>query len=213
MIAIAAIIPTIKKVLKWGVLVIIVILGATTWILYSQYQKSQDALSKSKANEKAFKTENLELSNSKQMFQFKIGQLSYYSDSINLKLIDAKNKLKIKDKNIQQLQYQLSNIAKVDTIQITDTIFNTNVNIDTIIKDEWYALKLKLKYPNEVVVAPTFISEKVVVMFLKKETIDPPRKTWFGRLFQKKHKVMQVEIVESSPYIQNKQNRFVEIIK
>jgi len=74
----------------------------------------------------------------------------------------------------------------VDTINLVDTIFEPRVNIDTILGDQWYTLQLKLKYPNQVIVAPRFTSEKMVFMYLKRETINPPKKTWLGRLFQKK---------------------------
>ena len=147
------------------------------------------------------------------MFMFHIEQLSYYSDSITDKLNAERKNLKIKDKQIVQLQYMLSKVQKVDTITLVDTIFTPTVDLDTTIGDKWYSLNLKLKYPSSIIVAPTFTSEKMVFMYLKKETINPPKKTWFGRLFQKKHKVMEVKVVESSPYIENKQTRFIEIVK
>ena len=147
------------------------------------------------------------------MFMFHIEQLSYYNDSITDKLNAERKNLKIKDNQIVQLQYMLSKVQKVDTITLVDTIFTPTVDLDTTIGDKWYSLNLKLKYPSSIIVAPTFNSEKMVFMYLKKETINPPKKTWLGRLFQKKHKVMEVKVLESNPYIENKQNRFIEIVK
>ena len=47
---------------------------------------------------------------------------------------------------------------------------------------------------------------------MRKETIDPPKKNWLLRLFQKKHRVAEVEVVEKNPYINSEKQRFIEII-
>ena len=203
----------IKQIWQYIVIGAFIALITIIVILYNSYQNSQESLKESRNNEKAYQIENLNLKDDSRMFMFHIEQLSYYSDSITDKLNAERKNLKIKDKQIVQLQYMLSKVQKVDTITLVDTIFTPTVYLDTTIGDKWYSLNLKLKYPSSIIVAPTFTSEKMVFMYLKKETINPPKKTWFGRLFQKKHKVMEVKVVESSPYIENKQTRFIEIVK
>ena len=47
----------------------------------------------------------------------------------------------------------------------------------------------------------------------KKETINPPKKCWLLRLFQKKHTILEVNVIEKNPYSENKQQRFIEIIE
>ena len=47
----------------------------------------------------------------------------------------------------------------------------------------------------------------------KKETVNPPKKCFILRGFQKKHKVVEVVVVEKNTYIKNKQQRFIEIVK
>ena len=203
----------IKQIWQYIVIGAFIALITIIVILYNSYQNSQESLKESRNNEKAYQIENLNLKDDSRMFMFHIEQLSYYNDSITEKLNAERKNLKIKDKQIVQLQYMLSKVQKVDTITLVDTIFAPTVDLDTTIGDKWYSLNLKLKYPSSIIVAPTFTSEKMVFMYLKKETINPPKKTWFGRLFQKKHKVMEVKVVESSPYIENKQSRFIEIVK
>ena len=203
----------IKQIWRYIVIGAFIALITIIVILYNSYQNSQESLKESRNNEKAYQIENLNLKDDNRMFMFHIEQLSYYSDSITDKLNAERKNLKIKDNQIVQLQYMLSKVQKVDTITLVDTIFTPTVDLDTTIGDKWYSLNLKLKYPSSIIVAPTFTSEKMVFMYLKKETINPPKKTWFGRLFQKKHKVMEVKVVESSPYIENKQTRFIEIVK
>lgn len=203
----------IKQIWQYIVIGAFIALITIIVILYNSYQNSQESLKESRNNEKAYQIENLNLKDDNRMFMFHIEQLSYYSDSITDKLNAERKNLKIKDNQIVQLQYMLSKVQKVDTITLVDTIFTPTVDLDTTIGDKWYSLNLKLKYPSSIIVAPTFTSEKMVFMYLKKETINPPKKTWFGRLFQKKHKVMEVKVLESNPYIENKQNRFIEIVK
>ena len=95
-----------------------------------------------------------------------------------------------------------------------DTLFrNPELKIDTTLRDKWYSLNLKLEYPSTVIASPKFISERYVVQSLKKETIKPPKKCWLWRLFQKRHKVIETEVIEKSPYIINKQEKYIKIIE
>lgn len=68
-------------------------------------------------------------------------------------------------------------------------------------------------YPNKIFVAPEFISDKSIITYLSKETIKPPKKCKFLRAFQRKHKVIVVEIKENNPYIKTKEQKHIEIIK
>ena len=111
------------------------------------------------------------------------------------------------------MQYLLSEATKKDTIVFRDTLFRKpTLDIDTIIGDKWYSIRLGLKYPNLITINPTFISEKYIIVNKKKETINPPKKFFLFRWFQKKHLVMEVHIKEKNPYIKEIDNKFVEII-
>jgi hypothetical protein len=105
-------------------------------------------------------------------------------------------------------------MEKKDSIVfIKDTIFVKDLHIDTTLTSKWYNLNLKLDYPNSVVVAPEVTSEQYVVIHSTKETIKPPKKCKIGRWFQKKHTVLNVEIMEENPYIKQKSNKFVKILE
>lgn len=181
--------------------------------LYTKYRSIQNELLTTKSNEKALLLDNANLGNKNRELQLTTEQLEYFNDSILKKLKEIKRELNIKDKDLKSLQYISSVVTKVDTIVMRDTIFKENYRIDTVISNDWYRLKLGLYYPNEVVVNPTFKSEKYIVLSYRKETIDPPKKCWLLRLFQKKHKVVEVNIVEKNPYINNENSKFIEIVK
>lgn len=195
------------------ILVFLTMLGILLITLLENKKLREDLLL-SKNNEKALIADNNQLSSNSIAYQLTIEQLQYFNDSIIDKLDSVRKELRIKDSNIEQLQYILSEASKKDTIRFSDTIFiNNTINIDTALKDEWYNLNLELRYPNTITVEPTFISEKYIVSSYKKETINPPKKCKFLRLFQKKHKLLEVEIIESNPYILNKKQKFIKIIK
>lgn len=202
------------KYIRIIIATLIISLSIGSYILYTKNQSLKEELSISVSNEKAFIAENSSLKDENRVFKFTVEQLNYYNDSILQKMNRVRNELKIKDSNLKQIQYISSEAIKRDTVTFRDTLFRKEVlNIDTVVGDEWYQIKLGLKYPSTITTEPKFISEKYIVASYKKETINPPKKCWLLRLFQKKQKVVEVNIVEKNPYIKNKQQRYVEIVK
>ena len=194
--------------------ILISILGVTTYIQYEKVKSLNIELSISKSNEKAFIEENNELKDRNLAFKFTIDQINYLNDSLITKMNEVRKELKIKDKDLKQMQYLLSTAQKTDTIVFRDTLFrDRNLQIDTLLGDSWYNIKLGLSYPNLITTTPTFKSEKYIVTSSRKETIKPPKKCAIARWFQKKHKVVEVIIHEKNPYITNKETRFIEIVE
>ena len=203
----------IKKYIRIGVIVLTILLAVSTYTLYNRNQDLKEEISVSMSNQKAFIAENSYLKEENRVFKFTVEQLNYYNDSILQKMNDVRKELKIKDKNIKQLQYLLSVSTKKDTVLFTDTVFrDKSLALDTIIGDKWYNIRLGLKYPNLIYTEPTFTSEKYIIVNKKKETVNPPKKFFLFRWFQRKHWVMEVHIKEKNPYIKEIDNKFVEII-
>ena len=202
------------KYIKIITATLIVFLSISSYILYTKNQSLKEELSISVSNEKAFIAENSSLKDENRVFKFTVEQLNYYSDSILQKMNAVRKELNIKDKDLKQMQYLLSEATKKDTIVFRDTLFREpTLDIDTIIGDKWYSIRLGLKYPNLITTNPTFISEKYIIVNKKKETINPPKKFFLFRWFQRKHWVMEVNIKEKNPYIKEVNNKFVEIIE
>lgn len=197
---------------KYLIIICLLLIGVVS-ILSVRLSNIKEELSISISNNKAYMLENESLENDIRVFQLTVDQLNYFADSIMQEMLNVKEELKIKDKDLARLQYIKSEAIKTDSIVIRDTIFKTDVNIDTLFQDNWYSLKLKLRYPNIAIVTPSFVSDKYIVASLHKETINPPKKCKIARWFQRKHKVLKVNIIEKSPYIKNKQVKFIEIIK
>ena len=203
----------IKKYIKIIVSIITIILLIILGIQYHKIDSLKNELSISKSNEKAFLAENSTLKNENLAFKFTIEQLNYFNDSLLVKMNEVRKELKVKDRDLKQMQYLLSEIKKTDTIRFRDTIFiNKEVKIDTLLGDDWYNIRLGLQYPNLISITPTIKSEKYIIVGSRKETINPPKKCVIGRWFQRKHRVLEVEVIEKNPFIENKQQRFIEII-
>lgn len=205
------------KLKSWiyiGVAVLILGMISVISLQSSRIDSLKEDLSISIANEKALFADNDSLSNRGRVLQLTVEQLNYINDSIIIKMNEVRKELKIKNKNIKELEYQLSEARKTDTLIFRDTLFRSpEVKIDTTLRDKWYSLNLKLEYPSTVIASPKFISERYVVQSLRKETIKPPKKCWLGRLFQKKHKIIETVVIEKSPYIINKQEKYIKIIE
>ena len=201
------------KLNLFKVLFIVSLLGIGIYI-WNERQDLKKEVCTLRNNQKAFIAENSSLKDESRAFKFTIEQLNYYNDSILQKMNEVRKELKIKDDNLKQMQYLLSEATKKDTIVFRDTLFREpTLDIDTLVGDKWYNIRLGLKYPNLITTNPTFISEKYIIVNKKKETINPPKKFFLFRWFQRKHWVMEVNIKEKNPYIKEVNNKFVEIIE
>ncbi len=203
-----------KKYIVIGVALVIVGLVSSLVITIKNARKYEDKWKTAEGNIKAY-DELLSSSNKKSAaFQLTNSQLSTVKDSLIKELEKTREQLKVKEKDTKAMQVITSGFTKVDTIVVKDTIFkDRTLSIDTMFQDKWYSMDLKLKYPSTVVIKPTFKSEKHIVVSTKKETVNPPKKLWILRLFQKKHKVLNVDVIEKNPYMENQESRYVEILK
>ena len=202
----------IKIIIGSIVAAIIVGLGTTTAVMSNRINKLNCEIAEATTNIKAYELENSALKDNTIEFQYTIEQLNYSKDSLNQKINKLRKELKIKDKDIQKLQYIVSENSKKDSVFIHDTIFREKVKVDTTMGDNWSKLHLQLEFPNIVVANYSFRNESLVTTYLKKETIDPPHKCALIRLFQKKHNVIHVEVLEQNPYCETKEQKFINIV-
>ena len=133
----------VKKYIMVGLVILVSLLIISTCILYSRNQSLKEEISVSISNQKAFIAENSSLKEENRVFKFTVEQLNYYNDSILQKMNKVRKELKIKDDNLKQMQYLLSEAAKKDTIVFRDTLFReSTLDIDTLVGDKWYQMKL-----------------------------------------------------------------------
>lgn len=194
--------------------IIVVFLAIICGLLIKKAIETERKYEAAVANIKAY---DLELSKAKQKsvaYQLTISQLEYFQDSVIKELEDTRKELKIKAKNLKAMQAVSSSFTKKDTVVFRDTLFlNPYLDVDTTINDEWYSVQIGLKYPSTIAVSPCFVSKKHILVSTRKETVNPPKKFFLLRWFQKKHQVIQVDVVEKNPYVENETSKYIEIIK
>lgn len=199
-----------KKYLILAVIALVVALIAAVEQARVERKKWEVAMGNVKAYSSALSDEQ----DKSIALQLTVDQLEYYQDSILKKLDATRKELKIKKKNIKTVQYIESTFTRTDTIVLKDTLFKEpSFAMDTLIGDEWYSMRLGLKYPSTIAVKPDFKSEKHIIVSSKKETVNPPKKFFLLRWLQRRHRVVHVDVIEKNPYVNNQKSEYVEIIK
>jgi hypothetical protein len=199
-----------KKYLIITIVVLLAIIGG----MYHQIETANEKWKIAEANTKAYANLASNAEGKAVALQLTVDQLGYFKDSVLQELNDTRKELKIKDKNLKALQSVSSSFSKSDTIILKDTLFKeVSLNVDTILGDGWYNVRLGLKYPSMIAVKPYFRSEKHIIVSSKKETVNPPKKFFLFRWFQKKQIVLHIDVIEKNPYVEDESSRYIEIIK
>ena len=198
-----------NKYLIIAIIVLLAIIGA----MWQQVEHTNSRWEAAEANVKNYDSQLGYERKKSVAFQLTVDQLKYFNDSIMKALDDTRKELGIKDKNLKALQHVSSGFTRTDTIYHRDTLFRDPVDIDTLLTDGWYSLRLGLKYPSMIAVKPYFKSEKHIIVSSKKETVNPPKKFFLFRWLQKKMTVVHVDVIEKNPYVECDNSRYIEIIK
>lgn len=197
---------------KYIIILILILVGAVAYLSYQNKQLTTK-YETSIENIKAYDAQLSGLKDNNRVFKLTIDQLNYSNDSIINKMKEVQKELGIKDKRLQQLQYDLSHVQRNDTITLTDTIFRNDFSLDTIVGDKWFKTNLHLKFPSTIALSPEIELERYTFINGKRETVNPPKKFFLFRWFQKKHTVVEVNVREMNPYVKNKTQRFIQIIE
>lgn len=193
---------------------VVMLSGISLHLLYNKYQKLNTKYQTSIENIKAFDAELSGLKDDTRVYKLTIEQLNYFNDSIIKKMKVVQKELGIKDKRLQQLQYEASHAQRTDTIILPDTLFlNPQLKLDTIVGDKWFKTNLHLEFPSTITLSPEIELERYTFINGKRETVNPPKKFFLFRWFQKKHTVVEVNIREMNPYVKNKTQRFIQIVE
>lgn len=202
--------------MKKIIIILSIVLGLciTIFLMYERIRQLNQELSISQNNTKALLVENCNLDSTSRTLKLTVDHLERSNDSISKVLLNTMKKNHVNQKKISQLQYMLETNFRIDTVSFRDTLFVNNIHVDTCIANSpWYVMNLQLDYPNSIIVNPEFTNEYVTVFSYKKETINPPKKFFLWRWFQRKHIVTEVKIVNNNPYSSIDTTRFIDIIK
>ena len=204
----------IKKYIHIGMTLLIPILTVALILTVKSRGKIEKRWKESTENVKSYSELFSNSENKNKGFKLTIDQLQYFNDSILRELNETRESLKIKDSKLKSLQYLSSTFIKYDTLIIKDTLFkDPQIQVDTVLSDKWYSIRIGLKYPSTVTVNPMFRSIKNIVVSSRRETVNPPKKFFLFRWFQKKHTILNIDVIEKNPYMKEQNSRYIEIIK
>ena len=179
----------------------------------SDYRRLRSRYSDARNNIKAYEELYDSTINQNRRFELTIEELNYSHDSLVQVLNAVRKENKILDKKVKSLSYVSSVVEIHDTLKLRDTLLiREGASLDTALVSPWYNIDFHLAYPDTLSVGVSVPSEKYIIASKKRETIDPPKKCFLGRLFQKKHTVVDVQVIEKNPYIKSNQSRFIEIV-
>ena len=205
--------------LKTYIIVALVLIGLSTtiYIQNNTIKNINEDYKTASLNLKAYVDLNSKLQEDSiersRVFQLTVDQFSQYSDSLLVEMNKYRKKLKVKDKEIQSLQYIASN-TRVDTfIKLKDTVLIQGTKIDTTLEDKWFSIDVKLRYPDTLRVSPSFKNELFAAIHTTRETVEPPKKFFIARWFQKKQTIIVADIEDKNPYTEFTQQRFIQITK
>jgi hypothetical protein len=198
---------------KYLIISIIILVGIISFLGYTN-KKLSNQYAIAYENIKAYDAELSGLRGDTKVYKLTIEQLNYFNDSIIKKMKVVQKELGIKDKRLQQFQYEASHAQRADTIILKDTLFrDPQLKLDTIVGDKWFRTNLHLEFPSTIALEPEIELERYTFINGKRETVNPPKKFFLFRWFQKKHTVVEVNIREMNPYVKDKTQRFIQIIK
>ena len=198
---------------KYLIISIIILVGIISFLGYTN-KKLSNQYAIAYENIKAYDAELSGLKDDTKVYKLTIEQLNYFNDSILKKMKVVQKELGIKDKRLQQLQYEASHAQRADTIILKDTLFrDSQLKLDTIVGDKWFRTNLHLEFPSTIALKPEIELERYTFISGKRETVNPPKKFFLFRWFQKRHTVIEVNVREMNPYVKDKTQRFIQIIE
>lgn len=162
-------------------------------------------------NVEAYRASNSGLEGEVKQYKMTITDLEMSKDTLDIKLFNTLQDLKIARDKISSLQYQLKKASRIDTIIVPDTILVNDANVDTTLGDSWYTLRLQMQYPSTIITEPTFNSEQYVYIYNKKEYVGGKSKWFFINWFKKKYISTEVKVEEKNPYINTLEQKFIKI--
>ena len=203
-----------KKYIYIGTAVLVTGLFISLWDVIKEKDKIEKEWNTAMENVKSYSEQFSSSENKNRAFKLTIEQLKYSNDSIFKVLNSVRKELGIKDSKLKSLQYISSDFSKTDTVIINDTLIrDPQLSVDTLLYDEWYSIHIGINYPSTMIITPSFKSSKSIIVSSKRETVNPPKKFFLFRWFQKKHTVLNIDVIEKNPYVKEQNNRYVEIIK
>lgn len=189
---------------------LIILLCAALFYFVSKCDRVANERNQYASLTKSYSRVIMDSDNERTVFRMRISDLEVTGDSLICVLDSMRRQIGIRDKRLREMHHRVTYVERTDTIYLSDSIFISG--LDTTITDGWVSTHLKIGIPNKITHSVSVKNQTDLFVSTKKETVNPPRKFFLFRLFQRKHLVVTVVAKEGNPWCQTAESRHVEIV-
>lgn len=189
---------------------LIILLCAALFYFVSKCDRVANERDQYASLSKSYSRVIMDSDNERTVFRMRISDLEVTGDSLICVLDSMRRQIGIRDKRLREMHHRVTYVERTDTIYLSDSIFISG--LDTTITDGWVSTHLKIDVPNKITHSVSVRNQTDLFVTTKRETINPPRKFFLFRLFQRKHTVVTVVAKEGNPWCQTAESRHVEIV-
>lgn len=189
---------------------LIILLCAALFYFVSKCDRAVNERDQYASLTKSYSRVIMDSDNERTVFRMRISDLEVTGDSLICVLDSMRRQIGIRDKRLREMHHRVTYVERTDTIYLSDSIFISG--LDTTITDGWVSTHLKIEVPNKITHSVSVRNQTDLFVTTKRETVNPPRKFFLFRLFQKKHLVVTVVAKEGNPWCQTAESRHVEIV-
>ena len=189
---------------------LIILLCAALFYFVSKCDRVANERDQYASLSKSYSRVIMDSDNERTVFRMRISDLEVTGDSLICVLDSMRRQIGIRDKRLREMHHRVTYVERTDTIYLSDSIFISG--LDTTITDGWVSTHLKIDVPNKITHSVSVRNQTDLFVTTKRETVNPPRKFFLFRLFQRKHTVVTVVAKEGNPWCQTAESRHVEIV-
>lgn len=189
---------------------LIILLCAALFYFVSKCDRAVNERDQYASLAKSYSRVIMDSDNERTVFRMRISDLEVTGDSLICVLDSMRRQIGIRDKRLREMHHRVTYVERTDTIYLSDSIFISG--LDTTITDGWVSTHLKIDVPNKITHSVSVRNQTDLFVTTKRETVNPPRKFFLFRLFQRKHTVVTVVAKEGNPWCQTAESRHVEIV-
>ena len=189
---------------------LIILLCAALFYFVSKCDRVADERDQYASLAKSYSRVIIDSDNERTVFRMRISDLEVTGDSLICVLDSMRRQIGIRDKRLREMHHRVTYVERTDTIYLSDSIFISA--LDTTITDGWVSTHLNIEVPNKITHSVSVRNQTDLFVITKRETVNPPRKFFLFRLFQRKHTVVTVVAKEGNPWCQTAESRHVEIV-
>ena len=189
---------------------LIILLCAALFYFVSKCDRVANERDQYASLSKSYSRVIMDSDNERTVFRMRISDLEVTGDSLICVLDSMRRQIGIRDKRLREMHHRVTYVERTDTIYLSDSIFISG--LDTTITDGWVSTQLKIEVPTKITHSVSVRNQTDLFVTTKRETVNPPRKFFLFRLFQKKHLVVTVVAKEGNPWCQTAESRHVEIV-